>query len=325
MKKSGFFVYLLIFSAVTHTEYAQDFHFSGFLFNKIYYNPAYVAMPEMKELSLTYRNQWPGIAANFVTYGTAFVYPVKSVNSGTGFTLYRDEASDIFTRTSAGIYYAYHFRVSRDLSIYAGIQASLVFRQFNPDGLIYPSDILNSLGIASPPPNIQPYSKAYPDFSAGVMSQHKNGFSTGLSVSHLTRPVEVYTSKSEGRLPLRYSLLLSYPVNSVGTYNKNGINFIPALLFTHQGSSNEIVWGTIAGINIFGVGLWLRQNITMQYSSFIISAGIFNKRYTFLYCYDVNLTRVNFLLTKMSAHEVTFLYRFEYKKKKFGAVKCPEI
>jgi type IX secretion system PorP/SprF family membrane protein len=325
VKISGLLFYVFIILSAIQAGYSQDFHFSGFLYNKVYYNPAYVAMPEMDELSLTYRNQWPGISANFVTYGASLIHPVKSVRSGAGITFCRDEASDIFTKTSASLYYAYNFRVSREMNIYTGIQASLIFKQFNPNGLVYPSDILNSLGILSTPPNIQPYSKAYPDFSAGVMSSHRNGFSTGLSVSHLTRPLESYSLVSEGRIPLRYGVMISYSVSPGGRYNKKGINFVPAALYTHQGSVNEVVLGALTNINIFGAGLFLRQNLTMQYSSLILSAGIFHEKYTFLYSFDVNLTRVNFLLTKMSAHEVTFLYRFEYKKKKLGAVKCPEV
>lgn len=324
MKISGLIINIIFFIALG-AGYSQDFHFSGFLINKVYYNPAYVAMPEMNEISLTYRNQWPGISANFITYGASFIHPLKSVSSGTGITLYRDEASEVFIKTSASLYYAYNFRISRELNIYAGIQASFVFRQFNPDGLVYPSDILNSLGITSPPPNIQAYSKVYPDFSAGIMSRHSNGLSTGLSVSHLTRPEESFASVSGGRLPLKYSALVCYSINSGGRYNKKGTNFTPALFYTHQGSTNEIVWGALTGINIIGAGVFLRQNLTMHYGSLILSAGIFQNKYTFLYSFDVNLTRVNFLLTKMSSHEVTFLYRFEYKKKKFGAVKCPEV
>jgi hypothetical protein len=71
------------------------------------------------------------------------------------------------------------------------------------------------------------------------------------------------------------------------------------------------------------LGGWMRQSLNFSPEALIISAGISWERYNISYSYDVNLKKMHFLSTKMAAHEVTFLYRFEYKDKNFKKADCP--
>jgi type IX secretion system PorP/SprF family membrane protein len=282
-------------------------------------------MPEMSELSLTYRNQWPGIPANFVTYAASFVQPVSDINSGTGVVFFNDnEAGGVYSRTSASILYGYSFQASHGLTIYSGLQASYVIRQFNPENLVFATDILNALGESYPPPGISDYKRGYPDFSLGFMGKHKKGLLLGVSASHVTRPKESFSVDNYDRLPVKYSFFTSFKLSTGSKYNRQAIALLPSLWYIHQGNTNELVWGSELKYNFLSVGAWLRQNFNLNFSALILTAGISQKKYTFFYSYDVNLTRVNFLSTKMGSHEVTFLFRFEYKRNKFGAVKCPE-
>ncbi|MBN1415913.1 MAG: PorP/SprF family type IX secretion system membrane protein [Bacteroidales bacterium] len=323
MKHFSAYIFLLILLSC-QPAYSQDFHFSGFLHNQVYLNPSYVAIPAMNEVSMTYRNQWPGIPANFVTYGASFIQPISVINSGTGLVFLRDsEGGGVFIRTSASLYYGYSFKVNRRLQMYTGIGASYVFRQFNPENLTFASDILNDLGGSYPPVYISAYTRGYPDFSAGFTGKHSNGFTLGGAVFHVTRPKESFSGERGSRLPVKYCLFSSYKMRAGGKYNRRGVLFTPALLYIHQGKTNELLWGTAAEIRFITAGIWLRHNLSLDFSSLVLSAGILQKKYTFLYSYDVNLTRADFLLTKMGSHEVTFLYRFKYKKKKIKAVKCP--
>jgi hypothetical protein len=86
LKKIG----LLFGLTVTWLSFAQDFHFSGFMQNMVYVNPAYAALPASGEVGLTYRNQWPGIPATFVTYGANLIMPVKTLSSGVGISFLND-------------------------------------------------------------------------------------------------------------------------------------------------------------------------------------------------------------------------------------------
>jgi hypothetical protein len=77
----------------------------------------------------------------------------------------------------------------------------------------------------------------------------------------------------------------------------------------------------------FLLGSFLRHNTKFSFDALIITAGISWEKYNISYSYDVNLKKLSFLSTKMAAHEVTFLYRFEYKDehkvKRFRKSECP--
>jgi type IX secretion system PorP/SprF family membrane protein len=267
--------------------------------NQAYYNPAYAAVTEMTEFSMTYRNQWPGIPANFVTYGATFIQPFSVIKSGIGVAFLRDvEAGGVISRNSASLMYGYSFKVSRTLKMSAGIGASYVCRQFDPAGLVFASDLLNQLGTSYPPVDISAYTKGYPDFSIGGLGEYNKNFILGISAAHVTRPRESFSGEPGSRLPVKYSLFSSYKFRTGGKYNRAGIDLGPSLLYVHQGKTNELVWGTTALIKPLTAGIWLRHNLTLNFSSLIFSLGILQKKYTFFYHYDVNLTRVNFLSTK---------------------------
>jgi len=201
---------LILSLAMSWVLYGQDYHFSGFMQNMIYVNPAYTALPSSAELGITYRNQWPGIPATFVTYGASFLTPVKMLNSGIGVALTNDmQASGVINRTSASLLYGYLIEINREWQVGAGISASWVIKKFNADGLVFGSDLLNELGYSYGSVIFDNYSTNYPDFSAGVIARYSNGLSFGVSASHLTRPRETGNNLIEQRLPLKFTAFAS--------------------------------------------------------------------------------------------------------------------
>jgi type IX secretion system PorP/SprF family membrane protein len=294
---------------------AQDFHFSGFMQNMVYVNPAYAALPDVGEVGITYRNQWPGIPATFVTYGAAIIMPVKSLNSGIGLSLMNDiQGSGVINRTSVNLLYGYVFEVNRNWQIGAGISASYVLKRFNSDGLIFRSDILNDLGYSFGTVTFDSYDRSYPDFSIGVIAKNSNNISFGFAVSHLTRPHESFSNDISSRLPLKYTAFVSGRITGGSKDNRSGISVEPALFFSQQQDNNEIIWGSQFNFaSNFMLGGWIRHNINFRLDAFIISSGFSWEKYNIFYSYDVNLKKINYLSTKMASHEVTFLYRFEYK------------
>lgn len=316
---------LIMLSCSGLVSLSQDYHFSGFIPNLVFANPAYAAIPASPEIALTYRNQWPGIPATFVTYGASFVFPVESMNSGLGVNVLNDvQGSGVITRTYAGLLYGYRIEIGSEWQIGGGIRASYVFKKFDADELVFRSDILNDLGYGYSSVVLENYSKSYPDFGIGLVIMNGSGFSSGLSVSHITRPHESVSSPENDRLPLRYAGFIKGRLGLSGSYSKLGVVFEPALYFTKQGIYQELIWGMQTVISsAFMIGGWFRQNLKFNYDALIFSVGILKEKYNFLYSYDVNVKKVKFLSTKMAAHEVTFLYRFEYKGKKVRAVPCP--
>jgi len=301
-----------LISLIGSLSIGQDFHFSGFMQNIGYVNPAYAAMSPTGEVGLTYRNQWPGIPATFVTYGASLIMPVRSINSGIGLNVMNDmQGSGVINQSSISLLYGYQIDAGGSWQVGAGISGSYVFRRFNADELVFRSDILNDLGYAYSPVTFDSYTKNYPDFSFGLITRYNNNLTAGISVGHLTRPYHTFSELVGSRMPIKYTAFVSgtLPLNS------RSIAVEPAVFYSQQQNNNEIIWGsrfTLAN-NIMAGG-WIRQNTQFDFEALIISVGISWERYNISYSYDVNLKKINYLSTKMAAHEVTFLYRFEYKE-----------
>ena len=299
-------------SLVACLSFGQDFHFSGFMQNMGYVNPAYAALPASGEIGLTYRNQWPGIPATFVTYGASMIMPVSAISSGIGLNVMNDvQGGGVINQSSVSLLYGYLFNVSNSWQVSAGISASYVFKSFNADELIFRSDILNDLGYSYGPVTFDSYIKNYPDFSVGLIARNSNNLSFGVSVSHLTRPQNTFSDVDNLRLPMKYTAFVGgrLPISS------SSLSVEPAAFYSIQQQNNELIWGSQFIIaNSFMAGGWIRQNMQFNFEDLIISAGFYYGKYNISYHYDVNLKKIDFLSTKMAAHEVTFLYRFEYKE-----------
>ena len=59
--------------------WAQDPEFTQFYANQLYLNPAFAGSARCPRLSLNWRDQWPAISGNFVTYSAAYDQHVEGV------------------------------------------------------------------------------------------------------------------------------------------------------------------------------------------------------------------------------------------------------
>lgn len=323
-------IIVFIFGCATYgISFGQDYHFSGFMQNMVYVNPAYTALPSSGEVGLTYRNQWPGIPATFITYGAAIVLPVKALNSGIGLSFINDmQGSGVINRTSASLHYGYLLDVSETWQVGAGISASWVMKRFNADELIFRTDLLNDLGYSYGSVTFDNYTKSYPDFSVGLIARNNNNLSFGVSMAHVTRPQDTFSDLEEARLPFKYTAFISGRIGDVGQGSIGELAIEPAAFYSLQQDNHELICGSQFILSsTFMAGAWIRQNMKLNLEAIIISAGISWEKYNISYSYDVNLKKISFLSTKMAAHEVTFLYRFEYKEKqqvkRFRKSECP--
>ena len=83
---------------------------------------------------------------------------------------------------------------------------------------------------------------------------------------------------------------------------------------------SRMIMGIIAGI-------YARQSLKFKFDAIIILLGTRFRNLSLYYCYDINLSGADSRFTNLAAHEVTFLYDMQYKRKrnKRGAIKCPKI
>lgn len=311
-------IYFLLFIVTLFFSFsikAQNIHFSNISENLYKHNPAAISRTEKLTFQLTYRDQWPG-SSTFATYDGAFLFHSEPLKSTAGILVLRDIQGDaIINLTGVGILYAYQSRISRDWFLAGGIQASYNVYSINFNNLIFENG-----GF---PTGISDENLKYFDFSSGIELSYRDIARYGVSVSRLGT-FQPSTNNQPG-LQLNLSYQGKYLVST--GYNRITTKIEPSFYVAVQQKSNELLYGARADIGGFLGGLYLRQNIKLNFDAIILLLGTRFKNFSLFYCYDINLSGADSRFTNLAAHEVTFLYDMQYKRKrnKKGAIKCPKI
>ena len=307
---------------------SQDFYFSDFQHNLIYYNPAYAGIKTITEVSATYRNQWPGLSNAFITYGTSYIQPLDVLHGGVAVKVTNDDlGGGTIRNTAINAIYSYYIDVNRDFKISAGLQTTYNFKNFSPGNLIFESDFSNSNGATIPTENLAAYSRKYLDFGVGFMGTYSDRYTFGFAVHHLMQPKESFSMTNDDILHRKYTVHFSAEIPLVSAYQIEGPRLNPGIIFEQQYVYQHLTYGSNLNFNPIFCGIWLRQNLSFNFDALIFLLGISQTNYTFAYTYDVNLSGGKFFSPKMGAHEVTFLLHFQYKskRKKMRAIKCPKF
>jgi type IX secretion system PorP/SprF family membrane protein len=297
--------------------YQQDPEFSNFASNIIYVNPAYAGSVANHELSLTYRNQWPGLPGSFVNYGAAAAIPVRRFNSGIGFYILSDiQGGGIIAVTSLNSIYAYRIKINSDINLNAGLQASYFFEKLDVGEVVFESDIRNNQATNYAAEIFESTRNSFWDFSLGFMAEINKFINIGFSVGHLTKPYRYFSSSGNSRLPWKYSFHASCELPLSVGYRGNTPVIIPSLLFQKYRQHNRISCGAGLLAKPLFAGIWTENNLNFNFSSLTVAAGYLGKNYSIIYNYDINLTGTNVMDIDMGAHEAVFLLKFGNKEKR---------
>lgn len=308
-------IFFVVFVLGNLTGKAQYFHFSNLHENLFKINPSYITRTEKLSLQLLYRNQWPGIS-DFVSYDASFLVSSERYKSTLGTYIFRDtQGGGIINNTNFSLLYAYKTRISRDIFFSAGLNGAFQIYKTNFSGLTFE----NGMNPASENKIIY-----HPEFSVGINMdmQGKNNF--GFSISQFS----TFFSASQINDGLRYTLSYVGRFVTGKGYSQNTTIFEPLVYTSLSRTYNELLYG--GRINISGLigGLYARQDLTFKFDALIILLGTHIGNLQFFYTYDLNLSGASARFSNLAAHEVTFLYDLEYKrktKKRRGAIKCPNI
>jgi type IX secretion system PorP/SprF family membrane protein len=91
-KKISRLIVLALSVFISYDVNSQDLHFTQFYANPLYLNPAYAGSVRCPRFVANYRNQWPGLAGNFVTYSASFDRHLDDLNGGIGVMFTSDRA-----------------------------------------------------------------------------------------------------------------------------------------------------------------------------------------------------------------------------------------
>jgi len=260
----------------------QDPHFSQYMFNDLYNNPAYSGVMGVTNLSVLFRSQWTGYTGTFdeggapTSFVASFNTPIFRVRSGAGFYFVNDKIGPQNNIQFMGSY-AYHLGVGNgklSLGIRAGIFGqSIDFTQYRPVNIDDPL-LLNGKE-----------SQYRPDMGVGIYYKAENYYA-GVSLNHILNTHFDFGSDS-----LKNALVNNLIINGGYRYELNyDIILTPSLLVKTDfvsysfdisvlGTYREKFWGGLsyrqseAVVALLGINLLKDKSLKLGYSfDYVIQA-----------------------------------------------------
>jgi type IX secretion system PorP/SprF family membrane protein len=299
---------------------AQDPQFSQFYANPIYLNPAFAGAQRCPRVNLNYRNQWPALSGNFITYTASYDQHVDPIG-GLGLIVLNDKAGEsTLTTTSVSGIYSYQLNVTREFSIRAGFQATYFQKKVDWDKLTFGDMIDPRYGFVYQTQEIRPNeNRSFWDFSAGLLA-YSNRFYGGISAHHLTEPQEFYIKEAPGsELPMKITAHAG-AIIPLGGSRDNSVYISPNVLYQQQRDFKQFNVGFYAAKAPLVGGIWYRGQ-----DSFIALVGLQQGIFKFGYSYDVTVSKL--YNASAGSHELSLglLFPCHPKKKRFRTIKCPSF
>ena len=155
----------------------QEEQFTQFMYNEMYYNPAYAGSQATPSITALMRNQWLGLEGAPQTQMLGFNMPVLNQKIGVGVNLFRHSIG-VTNKYTGALSYAYHINVGRG-TLGIGLQGSvrLLRVDFSEVKGTQPVEIDGAI-----PAGVR--SKYVPNFGAGLFFNNKK-FYLGVSAPRL--------------------------------------------------------------------------------------------------------------------------------------------
>ncbi len=183
--RKSFLAGLIIFLAAAKTMGQQDPQFTQYMFNTLYYNPAYAGVEGITKLTALHRSQWLGYQPTFGGGGAptsqiiSISAPIFKLNSGFGAYIVNDKLGPQ-NNLEAQASYAYHLGI-KDGKLSVGLRLGMYSQTLNYDiyRFIDPDDPL----LAGKEGKV---SQVRPDLAAGIFYR-KEKYYAGIGFSHLIK------------------------------------------------------------------------------------------------------------------------------------------
>lgn len=307
---------------------AQDPVFSQFMFNQLSFNPAFAGNIPYPRFICGYRNQWPQLGNTYVSYYASYDQFVNWLGGGAGINLSRDvQGKGVFSKTSCDLMYSFPIEFSNDLIVNLGLQAGLTQKSVSGTDLVLPDQ--NPFQSSTQQEFIPNQSKIYPDFAAGTTFRIHEQYQINFSVYHLNNPKETMGSENKFLSPVCYNLQIlgKFPAKKGNRNDETGTSIQPGVMAQMQRGNIFFGGGTNVLFSSFMGGIWFRNNISLNINSYIFLAGYTHSGLSLYYSYDLWVPKNNQGFKNYGAHEVTFIYLFQYNdpRKKMRTIKCPKF
>ena len=170
---------------------AQDPHFSQYFAAPLYLSPSMAGSSGTANITMNYRNMWPGIKTAYETYAVSADFYMGHYNSGFGFLAYQDKAgSAALTNTYMGGQYSYRLTLSRDWQLVPAFQCAVGQNSIDFSSLMFGDELSNGYGGSDGRLTLFEYgddNNAYFDLAVSVLAASQKLW-LGVTFNHLTTP-----------------------------------------------------------------------------------------------------------------------------------------
>lgn len=242
MKKALALAVLFFLITLPHLSVAQqDAQFSQYMFNQIFYNPAYAGIEGVTRLTAIHRSQWAGYTADFDAGGGAPTTQMVSLNtsllrlrSGIAFHVVNDQLGPL-TNQEAQISYAYHLGF-KESKLSLGVRLGLFSQSINRS-IYRPNQPDDPLIVNGEDSQIQP------DMAVGAYYRAEDYYA-GISFNHLIKS-EFDFGNSESRNALENHFIFTAGYHyTYGSVSK--LVFTPSVLVKSDLNSYSFDFSVLA-------------------------------------------------------------------------------
>ncbi len=332
IKKFTIYFNIAFLVLVSLKGYSQDPSFSQFYANPLYLNPAMTGSNFTPRLTINYRNQWPSLDVNFVTYSASYDQYIDNISSSFGIMVNTDRAGDgvLNTSTFSG-FYSYTLRINRHTYLNAGLQASFYQRKLDWQELIFDDQINPVQGVIYPTSERMPDNLDinFVDFSTGLLLGYKDIFYGGLAIHHLTEPYDGFYNDNNSRLSSKFTLHLGGIIDTErrgrASRREDALTISPNILYQQHETFKQVNVGLYINRFPFVLGTWYRHNIENP-DAFIVMVGFKQETFQFGYSYDITVSKLRNVTG--GAHEISFQVRFKnprMRRRSVDRIPCPSF
>ena len=284
---------------------------------------------------MLYRNQWPKIQKEFITYGFSADHYFAGLKSGMGIYFMQDKAGvGNLTTQNIAFSYSYHVSITKNWYFRPGLQIYYQSRFLDFSKLTFGDQI--SLSGTNPytieTPSMEKI--GYFDFATSFLVEYLTSW-TGIAIDHLATPNQSFYEMNESKIPMTFKFFGGYKRYQKGDQAKFKENSITGMfLYKAQGKYDQLDIGGYGVHQPILAGLWYRGiPVLKSYKGYqnnealVFMFGFVNDKFTVVYSYDLTISRLK--TNTGGANEITVNYLFNQnmklkKKRKKTVVACPK-
>ena len=323
MKKIKYLLILCFLVSNQQEVFAQDPTFTQFYANPLYLNPAFAGSNKCPRISMNYRNEWPNLSGNYVTYSASYDKYVKNIKGGIGLlATYDQQGRGTISTSMLGLIYSYHLKVNRKFTLLFGARAAYYQKSLDVTKLTFGDMIDPRKGfIYNTGDILQNASRQFFNASIGALGFSKN-FYAGLALHHINQPNESMITNGASPQKMRITAHAGAIISLVkGARGTKSTTLMPNIIFQYQQGFMEMNIGTYVKHGNLTFGTWFRNK-----DAFILSLGIQTKSFRVGYSYDITVSKLN-NGTSYGSHEVSMGFNLSCGEKPtaFRSLSCPSF